>query len=102
MHVVELFLPLETNAGEPIGGEPFDRIRAELLDRFGGVTFFSRSPADGLWAPDGEPPSRDRIVIVEVMVETLEPRWWQDYRRHLEREFGQEEVLVRAHEVTRL
>jgi hypothetical protein len=64
---VEIFLPLTNNAGERFAREPFDRIRAELLDCFGGVTFFSRSPAEGLWAQEGDAPSRDEIVVVGAL-----------------------------------
>jgi hypothetical protein len=101
-HVVEIFLPLTSNSGERFGRELFDQVRTELLEGFGGVTFFSRSPAEGLWARQGDAPSRDEMVIVEVLVEELDRRWWGEYRRKLEEVFDQDEVLIRAHEVTRL
>jgi hypothetical protein len=101
-HVVEIFLPLTNNAGERFGRKPFDRIRAELLDRFGGVTFFSRSPAEGLWAQEGNVPSRDEIVVVEVLVDQLDVDWWARYRRTLEEVLDQEELLIRSYEVRKL
>jgi hypothetical protein len=101
-HVVEIFLPLNANTGERFDTELFDRIRAELLERFGGVTFFSRSPAEGLWAQQGDTPAHDEIVVVEVLVEDLEPIWWGRYRRKLEAAFEQEEILIRAFEVQKL
>ena len=101
-HVVEILLPLTNKAGVPFGREQFDRIRAELLERFGGVTFFSRSPAEGLWAKEGDAPHRDQIVVVEVLVEQLDPQWWGSYRHRLEKVLEQEELLVRSYEVTKL
>jgi hypothetical protein len=106
-HVVELFLPTASNGGEPIDRALFDQVRDELLERFGGVTLFTRSPADGLWAPDGpgeggRAPDADRMITVEVMTETVDAAWWADYRRTLERRFGQEELLVRCYDVRRL
>ena len=46
--------------------------------------------------------SRDEIVVLEVMAETLDREWWRDYRGELERRFRQDEVVIRASEVERL
>jgi hypothetical protein len=71
------------------------RILVELTNRFGGATAFTRAPAAGLWQ-QGRSIEHDRIVIMEVMVERLDREWWARYRRSLEREFGQERILIRA------
>ena len=60
-HVVEILLPLFSNAGKRFGREPFDRTRDELLDCFGGITAFTRSPAEGLTATS-QPPRAHREV----------------------------------------
>jgi hypothetical protein len=73
----------------------------ELTERFGGVTAFTRSPAQGRWTGGGAE-RRDEIVVFEVMVEALDRAWWHDYRRSLEKHFAQIEVVVRAHAVERL
>jgi hypothetical protein len=39
---------------------------------------------------------RDRIIIVEVVVEEIDELWWHDYRRKLEAEFEQDRILVRV------
>jgi hypothetical protein len=36
------------------------------------------------------------------MVDTLNSDWWADYRRVLESRFRQQELVVRAHMITRL
>lgn len=95
MHVVEIFMPLETGKGQPVSPHVIEGIVAGLADRFGGATAFTRSPAEGLWKQEDEV-QRDQIVIVEVMVSELDERWWSDYRRKLESEFQQDEVLIRA------
>jgi hypothetical protein len=77
-------------------------VRAELTERFGGLTAYTRAPAQGLWAEDGGPPARDDIVVHEVMAETLDRAWWAGYRRTLEQRFAQDELVVRAHSVERL
>ena len=99
MHVIEILLPLADNDGKPFAPGLHAAVRDELAEHFGGVTAFTRSPAEGLWkAGEGEP-ERDDIVIFEVMADWLDRGWWRGYRSELERRFGQEEILVRAGEV---
>lgn len=95
MNVVEVFLPLDTGRGEPIPLETIEELVAGLSDRFGGATAYTREPALGLWRR-ATTIERDRIIVIEVMVDQLDERWWSDYRQLLEREFSQERVLIRA------
>ena len=101
MHVVEIFLPLTRKDGAPQPAGLFGEVRETLVDRFGGLTAFTRSPAEGLWEDDGSV-EQDRIVIFEVMDREFDESWWCDYRRALEERFEQDEVLVRASGVTRI
>ena len=100
--VIEIFLPTKANDGQPFSRALFDQVRDELFRRFGGVMLFTRSPAEGLWAGEGERPSVDRVITVEVMTDTLDRSWWASYRRTLEERFRQDEVLVRSFGATRL
>lgn len=95
-----MLLPLYDNAGNKFGEAPFDRTRAELTERFGGLTAHLRAPARGLWkTPDGEV-ARDDIVIFEVMADALDPEWWRAYRERLEARFRQDTIVIRAAAVT--
>lgn len=102
MYLIQMLLPLRDNANVPFPGEIYDVIRRELTDRFGGVTAFLRSPAKGFWQKDDGAVNQDDVVIVEVMAEQLDRRWWHNYRQELERRLRQEEVVVRASQVERL
>ena len=102
MHLVQILLPLYDNEGEPIPQLQFRRVSGEMADRFGGVTAFTRAPAEGLWKDAGENTSHDEIVVVEVMVADLDRAWWADYRNELERRFRQEVVVIRAQEIEQL
>jgi hypothetical protein len=96
MFLVQLLLPTRDNEQRPIDGALFARVRTSLAEQFGGVTAYQRSPASGLWKrPDGAVDG-DEVVMVEVEVETLDRQWWTDFRRQLERDLGQETILVRA------
>ena len=97
MYIVQFLLPLRDNARHPFARTDFEKVRAELTERFGGVTAFLQSPALGVWkeGEQGET-TRDEMVLYEVMVESLDRGWWSGYREELERRFRQERVMVRA------
>jgi hypothetical protein len=101
MHLVELLLPLNDNDGRPFGAAALNRVRDELAARFGGVTAFSRAPAEGVWEDGGEV-SRDLLVVFEVMTDALDRAWWAAYRAELEGRFRQEKLVVRATEFEEL
>ena len=71
MRVVEIFLPLSYGDGQRVPEAIFDLLKQELTEKFGGVTAYSRSPAEGLWR-DGGSIERDTIVVFEVMTEKLD------------------------------
>jgi len=102
MHVVEIFLPLRRNDGSRQPRERFGKVRRTLIDRFGGLTAFTRDPAEGLWESDDGDVDRDSIVIFEVMADTLDRAWWAAYRAEIERLFEQDEIVIRASSVERL
>ena len=72
-----------------------------LVRRFGGLTAYTRSPARGLWKSEGST-KRDDMIIVEVMAKRFDRAWWKEYRQDLESKFRQDEIIVRAHEVTQV
>lgn len=102
MHLVQILLPLADNGGQEFPKEMFRDVQRELTDRFGGLTAFTRAPAEGRWAEGGGAPCHDDIVIFEVMAEELDRAWWQGYRAGLERRFRQESILIRALPASRL
>ena len=102
MHLVQLLLPLYDNDRRPFPRAQFAAVRAELTERFGGVTAYIRAPAQGLWQDDDGDVERDDVAIHEVMVEELDRAWWAAYRERLRRAFGQEELVVRALPAERL
>lgn len=101
MHLIEILLPLRDNEGRPFGADKFAAVRKHLTESFGGMTAFTRSPAEGTTAGEGGT-VKDDIVVFEVMTEALDEEWWRAYRRRLEREFRQDEIVVRASVVTLL
>jgi hypothetical protein len=101
MFLVQLLLPVYDNAGRPLPHELFAQLRNELTLRYGGVTAFFRSPAQGTWKEESGA-VLDEIVMCEVMVEELDREWWAAYRKVLEERFAQRELIVRALRCERL
>jgi hypothetical protein len=101
MHLIQILLPLYDNAGHVFGEELYGKVRRELTERFGGLTAFTRAPAQGLWKDEGRT-KRDDIVVFEVMAEELDAEWWRSYRHTLEKAFRQDTIVVRAQPIALL
>jgi hypothetical protein len=102
MHLIQILLPLFDNEGAPIPQLQFRRVSQELADRFGGLTAFTRAPAEGQWRDDSAGITHDEIVILEVMAGELDRPWWANYRQELERRFRQDEIVIRAQDIEQL
>ena len=64
--------------------------------KFGGLTAFSQSPAEGLWTKDDQRTKRDEIIMLEVMVGDLDRAWWAGYRKQLQIRLKQDSIMIRA------
>lgn len=95
-YLVQLLLPLRMRDGGEVPADWFARVRAELTERFGGVTAYTRSPATGLWKRTEADIERDQVMMVEVVVEHFDREWWAGYREQLEQRFHQREIHARA------
>jgi len=102
MFLIQVLLPLRDNQGTPFGDDLFRQVRSELVRHFGGVTAYLQSPAQGAWRNEEQQTSQDEMVLVEVMTDAIDRAWWSKYRKELEGRFQQDELLIRAHEVTLL
>lgn len=99
MYLIQLLLPLYDNDGRPFSRALFAQVRNEFVARFGGMTAFTRAPADGLWQEPGGNAVHDDLVVYEVMTESIEEEWWRGYRSELEQRFRQKSLVVRAQEI---
>ena len=95
MVLIQVLLPTK-GATSADGLAPLAQTRAELGERFRGLTAYLRSPAKGLWtAPDGHT-EQDDVVMVEVVTDSFDRGWWRTYAATLAERFGQESIHVRA------
>ncbi len=102
MHLIQVFLPKLKNDGQAIPAHLFRELRQELLDRFGGITCYSRAPVEGFWDSEQSRTKRDELIIYEIMCEHLDRTWWHNLRTRLEQQFEQEVILVRSQIVDQL
>jgi hypothetical protein len=87
------FLPLRYNDGSPVEAEKCQRLQAELLDRFGGLTYFPQ-PNQGYWKL-GPVTYRDEIVIYRVLTGSRGARrFLLRIKERLKEELDQEEILI--------
>ena len=96
MQLVQIFLPLYDHNNQLFHRSLYDDLRNKLKDRFGGITFYRNSPAEGLWKDETGKTNYDEVVIVEVMIEALDKEWWRQFKESLEQIFKQDEILIRC------
>ena len=101
MFLIQILLPLEDEDGARFPSEQYGRLAQQLTDRFGGVTSFTRSPAEGRWKQGAET-EHDEIVVMEVMTDALDRAWWANLRERLAKEFRQSEIVIRSQPIERL
>jgi len=96
MHLVQILLPVYGNDGKALLQETYGGIREYLVAKFGGLTAFTESPAEGLWTQDDQQTKRDEIILIEVMVSEIDRVWWAAYREGLQVRLKQESIVIRA------
>lgn len=94
MNLTQVLLPIYLNSGKRVSQPLFSKTRAELIEKFGGLTAYP-SAAKGFWKTGGHT-DHDDIILFEVMVTRPNTHWWKQYRRRLERRFKQEKIVVRS------
>ena len=99
IYLIQILLPVYDNTGNHFPAGQYEQVRDELTERFGGITTYVRSPAEGLWKGSPSTMVHDDIVIYEIMTETLDREWWRKYRKDLAGRFIQEVLIVRVSEM---
>jgi hypothetical protein len=98
----EVYVPLRYNDGSPVEPDVIARIGEELLDEFGGVTFFPQRNR-GFWKM-GHVTFRDDIVIFRALAAKVRParRFMRQFKEELKKELKQEEMLIVERDVRTL
>src|ERR1044071_5117363 len=91
MHLVQILLPVRDNTGFPFEQSHFEPVAGTLSKKFGGATAYNRAPAEASGTTQ-----HDEGLVMEVMVDGLDRKWWAAFRRSLEKTFRQEQIVARA------
>lgn len=102
MHLIQVFLPLYDRDGKENPPEIFQHVNERLTVKFGGITTYAHAPAIGFWKARAKKPVKDELIIVEVMADQIEQPFWTEFRRWLESELDQTELVIRAFKIDRL
>lgn len=94
-----MLLPVARGAHGNASATTLRDVTRELGHTFGGLTAYSRAPAQGRWRHDGGGEERDDLVVVEGMVERVEPESWSSFRSRWAAGLGQDELVVRCWEI---
>ena len=94
-YLVQVLLSVYDNDGGRLPVDHYDEVRVKLTDLFGGLTAYTRAPAEGLWNTGGTV-KRDDIVVVEVTAPVARSRILGGLPRELEELFHQDEIVIRA------
>ena len=94
MKEYEVYIPIFYNDGSPIEEIKFVRLREQLLEQFGGFTFFSQ-PHKGYWKFGGVT-YRDEIVIYRVFAANARSaqKFLSKLKSELKKDLNQEEILI--------
>jgi hypothetical protein len=96
MYLIQILLPTRDNDDVAFPAALFGEVKAELVEKFGGLTAFLQAPAQGLWVESNRRVARDDVAVFEVMSKIVERAWWANYRGLLQRRFRQDEIVVRS------
>ena len=92
--LIQVYLPLYDPSGKPLPEKLFENVKTTLTEKFGGLTMYTRAPAEGLWKETEQKTVKDEIVIYEIMCPELDEAFWKDYKAQLKKQFKQEELLI--------
>ena len=101
MFLIQMLLPLPSSGSTASPEEILTALHHTLVERFGGLTAYTRAPAKGSWLANGKE-ERDDILILEVMADEIDREWWKQLRKTLEADLQQEEIVIRSQFIERL
>lgn len=99
MREFEVYVPLLYNDGRPVESGKLQRLKARLVEVFGGLTHFPQEN-EGLWKI-GNFTYRDKIVILRVISSDVAKahEFFTRLKQEMVKDWGQADVLIIEREV---
>jgi inorganic pyrophosphatase len=98
--LIQVYLPKYQPDGKPFSSAMFQKVKAELTEKFGGLTIYAQAPAEGLWKEDEQHTVSDEIIIYEILAPSIDLKYWKAYKTKLQKQFKQEELLIRCSSIS--
>ncbi|MBA2423155.1 MAG: hypothetical protein H0V61_08020 [Chitinophagales bacterium] len=70
--LIQLLLPLNDNDGKQFPGAKYEKVKKVFIDKFGGVTIYRNTTAEGAWSDSTGEVCRDYVLIFEVITSKLD------------------------------
>ncbi|WP_084239939.1 hypothetical protein [Pedobacter africanus] len=70
-----------------------------LIDKFGGVTVYSRNQVKGFWKPGEGKAVEDELLVFEVMCLKIDPAFWDKLKLRLLKIFKQDSLIIRCSKI---
>jgi len=96
---IEVFIPLYDKEGNRFSDHLYQSVSKQLIKDFGGITAYIRSPAVGIWENSDGIQIKDDHVIYEIMVSEIDHSYWKQFKKKLELQFAQKELIIRQSEI---
>ncbi len=96
---IEVFIPLYDKEGNRFSDHLYQSVSKQLIKNFGGITAYIRSPAVGIWENSDGMQIKDDHVIYEIMVSEIDHSYWKQFKKKLELQFAQKELIIRQSEI---
>ncbi|MHA4896281.1 inorganic diphosphatase [Pedobacter sp. PWIIR3] len=100
--LIQLQVPVYDVEGKRFPKRHFTQLHQQLTDKFGGLTVYSRSIANGFGNQDEGPTVKEKILVYEVMAENVELDFWKKLKASLMKKFEQDDLMMSSVKVSRI
>lgn len=100
--LIQLLVPLYDGEGKRYPARYYSQLQRKLTDKFGGLTIYSRNPAEGFWKEGKSQTVKEEMLVYEVMAVEADPDFWQKLKFTLVEQFDQEEIVITCCKISRI
>ena len=100
--LIQLVLPVYDLKGKRFPKRHYSQLHRKLTDKFGGLTVYDRSPANGFWKQGEGQTVKEKMIVYEVMAATVDLDFWHKLKASLLKKFEQDELLITSSKISRI
>jgi len=100
--LIQLLLPLNDSQGTAFSEGLFKDVQVQLTEKFGGLTVYQRSPAEGYWKDGSSPVVQEAMLVHEVLTGNIDEGFWNHLKSTLCKKFKQEDILITSSRISKI